>query len=110
MRKSQAQFFSLSNEVLWILLIWTRRTRRRFEFNRSEGVKMDSLALHHIQCMTIQNSHQPGAKWLAGLETWQASPGQQKSSLSNIFSQARLVTEAHRRSHCYAMMFVPQQT
>ena len=51
-----------------------------------------SLLFHHVECVAIEDAHEPGAERTAMLETWQPAPGQQKGSLRYFLRQCALVT------------------
>ncbi len=56
-------------------------------------MQVRTLFLHYIKCMAVENTHEPGAKWAARLETRQSSPCKQKCALSNLFSKCPLMTK-----------------
>src|SRR5579863_2128417 len=58
--------------------------------------------------MTIENTHQPGAKRTSRLKTWQTPPGKQKCALRNFFCQRTCMAEPQCRRHRHSMMLLPQ--
>src|SRR2546429_8476147 len=70
--------------------------------------RMRALLFHHIQRVPVEDTHQPGPKGTTFLETWQPTPGKQKSALRYLLCQQTMMAEPQSRCHSDSMVSFPE--
>src|SRR5260370_16445273 len=79
--QSQSYFLTLNNLLLQVFSITNACACIRLQLNnllQRDRTLVYLVSLHFIKCMTVEDAHQPGAKWTARLETRQTTPGHKK--------------------------------